>query len=99
MLCIYAFHPCASGYHNHQIVVSLNTIKLLLRLLGDTLCTVLCSATENLCVLVESCLALGVLRATCESLLAIHAASGTGVLTSSGVCRVGFAATGEGVEE
>jgi hypothetical protein len=75
-------------------------VELALRLLRHTLCTILRRSTQDLCVFVESSLALCVLVASNERLLAVNTAGSVGVLACcSSVGRVGFAVAHEVVDE
>jgi len=88
------FHP-----HPHPDA-HLVAADLALRRIGHALCTIFGRAAKDLCVLVESSLALCILVASGQRLLAVNPASGVSVLACCfGVGRVGFAAAREVVDE
>ena len=76
------------------------TVELTLRLLRHALCAVFGRAADDLCVLVESSVALSILVASSQGLLAVDTAGGVSVLACCfGVGRVGFAAACEVINE
>lgn len=84
------------GYHRKT---HSNAVHLPLRLLRQVISTIQRRASNSLRILVETSAAFGVLVAASERLLAVDAAGGVCVPASSGVCGVGLAVAGEGVDE
>lgn len=90
---------CALGII-YKFVQHLDAVNLPFCLLRYALSAILGCAANGLCVPVEACVALGVLMATSERLLAVDGASGVGVRAGSVcVCGIGLAAAYEVVEE
>ena len=94
-----------SGYHqacksSPSSSSHLVTVELALGLLRHALCTILRGSSKHFCVFVEAGLALCVLVAAGQGLLAINTAGGVGSLSCCfSVGRVGLAAAHEVVDE